>query len=60
LNLKGRERTSPPPVLIPKVETMAALAQDLPPVANQLAAAFWPGALTMVLQAQSTLEWDLG
>ena len=60
LNLKGRERTSPPPVLIPKVETMLALAQDLPPVANQLAAAFWPGALTMVLQAQSTLEWDLG
>ncbi|MEY3966618.1 MAG: hypothetical protein RLZ96_144, partial [Actinomycetota bacterium] len=60
LNLKGRERTSPPPVLIPKVETMSALAADLPLVANQLAAAFWPGALTMVLKAQTTLEWDLG
>ncbi len=60
LNLKGSERTSPPQVLIPKVETMSALAFDLPLVANQLAAAFWPGALTMVLQAQTTLEWDLG
>ena len=60
LNTKGRDRTSPPPVLIPKVETMSALATDLPLVANQLAAAFWPGALTMVLKAQSTLDWDLG
>jgi tRNA A37 threonylcarbamoyladenosine synthetase subunit TsaC/SUA5/YrdC len=44
LNAKGRDRTMPPPVLIPKVETMSALAADLPLVANQLAAAFWPGA----------------
>lgn len=60
LNAKGRDRTAPPPVLIPKVETMSALATDLPLVANQLAAAFWPGALTMVLKAQASLEWDLG
>lgn len=60
LALKGRDRTSPPPVLIPKVETMSALATDLPLIANQLAAAFWPGALTMVLKAQLSLDWDLG
>jgi len=60
LNAKGRDRTMPPPVLIPKVETLSALASDLPLVANQLAAAFWPGALTMVLKAQRSLEWDLG
>jgi L-threonylcarbamoyladenylate synthase len=60
LETKGRDRTAPPPVLIPRVETMSALATDLPLVANQLAAAFWPGALTMVLRAQSTLDWDLG
>ncbi len=60
LNAKGRDRAMPPPVLIPKVETMSALAADLPLVANQLAAAFWPGALTMVLKAQRSLEWDLG
>lgn len=40
LAMKGRDRTSPPPVLIPKVETMSALATDLPLIANQLAAAF--------------------
>ena len=39
---------------------MSALATDLPLVANQLAAAFWPGALTMVLKAQLSLDWDLG
>jgi len=60
LNAKGRDRTMPPPVLIPKVETLSALASDLPLVANQLAAAFWPGALTMVLKSQRSLEWDLG
>jgi len=60
LNAKGRDRTMPPPVLIPKVEILSALASDLPLVANQLAAAFWPGALTMVLKAQRSLEWDLG
>lgn len=60
LTAKGRGRNAPPPVLIPKVETMSALATDLPLVANQLAAAFWPGALTMILKAQPSLEWDLG
>ena len=60
LSTKGRERSVPPPVLIPKVETLSALATDLPLVANQLAAAFWPGALTMVLKAQPSLDWDLG
>lgn len=60
LNTKGRDKTMPPPVLIPKVETMSALATDLPLVANQLAAAFWPGALTLVLRAQVSLDWDLG
>ena len=57
---KGLEQPMPPTVLIPRVETMSALATDLPLIANQLAAAFWPGALTMVLKAQSTLNWDLG
>jgi len=60
LTTKGRERSVPPPVLIPKVETLSALATDLPLVASKLAAAFWPGALTMVLRAQPSLDWDLG
>ena len=60
LKTKGRDRSVPPPVLIPKVETLSALATDLPLVASKLAAAFWPGALTMVLRAQPSLDWDLG
>jgi L-threonylcarbamoyladenylate synthase len=60
LKTKGRDRSVPPPVLIPKVESLSALATDLPLVASKLAAAFWPGALTMVLRAQPSLAWDLG
>ena len=60
LKTKGRDRSVPPPVLIPKAETLSALATDLPLVASKLAAAFWPGALTMVLRAQPSLDWDLG
>jgi tRNA threonylcarbamoyl adenosine modification protein (Sua5/YciO/YrdC/YwlC family) len=60
LELKGRDRTTPPPVLIGDAETMDALAMQIPELARQLAAAFWPGALTMVLKAQPSLTWDLG
>jgi tRNA threonylcarbamoyl adenosine modification protein (Sua5/YciO/YrdC/YwlC family) len=60
LELKGRDRATPPPVLIGDTETMDALAMQIPELARQLAAAFWPGALTMVLKAQPSLTWDLG
>ncbi|MFM5905313.1 MAG: L-threonylcarbamoyladenylate synthase [Micrococcales bacterium] len=60
LTAKGRGRQSPPPVLIPNQRTMAALAEFVPEVATKLATAFWPGALTMILRAQPSLQWDLG
>ena len=60
LAAKGRDRQSPPPVLIPSAATMAGLATDVPEVAQKLAKAFWPGALTMILKAQPSLHWDLG
>ena len=60
LAAKGRDRQAPPPVLIPKAATMAGLATDVPDVAHKLADAFWPGALTMILRAQPSLQWDLG
>ena len=60
LAAKGRGRQSPPPVLIPSADTMPGLAADIPEVANRLAQAFWPGALTMILRAQPSLHWDLG
>jgi len=60
LDAKGRGRTSPPPVLIPGVPTLDALARDVPDTVRQLVDAFWPGGLTVVLHAQPSLQWDLG
>jgi L-threonylcarbamoyladenylate synthase len=60
LDAKGRERTSPPPVLIPGVPTLDALARDVPEPVRRLVAEFWPGGLTVILYAQPSLQWDLG
>lgn len=60
LEAKGRGRQSPPPVLIPSLDTLRALTDNPPVVAFTLAEKFWPGALTMILRAQPSLSWDLG
>lgn len=60
LDAKGRGRQSPPPVLIPNVGTLAALAADANEALHALADAFWPGALTIITQANPALSWDLG
>ncbi|CEA08570.1 Threonylcarbamoyl-AMP synthase [Arthrobacter saudimassiliensis] len=60
LAAKGRGRSMPPPVLIPRVQTMDGLAVDVPEQARALAEAFWPGGLTLILHAQPSLTWDLG
>lgn len=60
LAAKGRNRTMPPPVLIAQSATMDGLARDIPDAARKLAEAFWPGGLTLILQAQPSLTWDLG
>ncbi|GAA4180733.1 L-threonylcarbamoyladenylate synthase [Gryllotalpicola koreensis] len=60
LDAKGRGRQSPPPVLIPDLKTLDALAANVPDEARQLAEAFWPGGLTIVFSAQPSLVWDLG
>ncbi|WP_427869288.1 L-threonylcarbamoyladenylate synthase [Leucobacter luti] len=60
LDAKGRGRQSPPPVLIPNVGTLAALAAEVPAPLSALAERFWPGALTIVTTANPLLSWDLG
>jgi tRNA threonylcarbamoyl adenosine modification protein (Sua5/YciO/YrdC/YwlC family) len=60
LDAKGRGRTSPPPVLVPSIETLDALAEHVTPEMRSLAEAFWPGGLTIVVPARTTLAWDLG
>lgn len=60
LAAKGRGRQSPPPVLIPDLATLDALASEVPDPVRSLVEAFWPGGLTVVLPARPSLAWDLG
>ncbi|MFZ4840897.1 L-threonylcarbamoyladenylate synthase [Mycetocola saprophilus] len=60
LAAKGRGRQQPPPVLVADVGTLHALAENVPEIVTELVAAFWPGGLTIVLNAQPSLAWDLG
>lgn len=57
---KGRGREAPPPVLIPGVPTLEALAEEIPDPVRDLVDKYWPGGLTVILPARSTLTWDLG
>ncbi|MFI5698194.1 L-threonylcarbamoyladenylate synthase [Kribbella sp. NPDC051586] len=60
LDAKGRGRDMPPPVLISVVESLDALATDVPDDGRKLAQEFWPGPLTLICHAQTSLMWDLG
>jgi tRNA threonylcarbamoyl adenosine modification protein (Sua5/YciO/YrdC/YwlC family) len=60
LAVKGRGREMPLPVLVPSPQTVDGLAANVPAYARDLIRAFWPGPLTLVLPAQSSLMWDLG
>jgi L-threonylcarbamoyladenylate synthase len=60
LSAKNRGRTMPVPVLIGEASTLRGLVVRLPPVANELAQAFWPGGLTLVVEYAPSLAWDLG
>jgi L-threonylcarbamoyladenylate synthase len=60
LDAKGRGRDMPPPVLISVVESLDALATDVPEDGRKLCQEFWPGPLTVICHAQTSLMWDLG
>ena len=60
LEAKGRGRDMPTPVLVPNLRTLDGLLDVVPSVARELAEAFWPGALTIVVNHAATLQWDLG
>jgi L-threonylcarbamoyladenylate synthase len=60
LDAKGRGRDMPPPVLISVVESLDALATDIPDAGRKLCQEFWPGPLTVICHAQTSLMWDLG
>lgn len=60
LAAKGRSRQSPPPVLVADHRTLDALTVGAPAAVAKLTEKFWPGALTIICQAQPALTWDLG
>lgn len=57
---KGRSRELPLPVFVHSPKQLPGLAAHVGDEAERLMAAFWPGALTIVLAAQVGLRWDLG
>jgi L-threonylcarbamoyladenylate synthase len=50
---KGRPTTSPLIVHVASLEMARTLALDWPPMAEKLAAAFWPGPLTLVVRKRA-------
>ena len=50
---KGRPATDPIIVHLADVDQLDAVAQAVPDAARELAAAFWPGALTLILEKRS-------
>lgn len=58
--VKGWDRAVPPQVLLPGFPTLAALATEVSEPVKALTDEFWPGALTVIVPAQESLQWDLG
>ncbi|MDN6380425.1 MAG: L-threonylcarbamoyladenylate synthase, partial [Brevibacterium aurantiacum] len=56
----GRGRDMPPPVLVPRAETVFGLVDGVDEKLLALTARFWPGPLTIIANAQPSLDWDLG
>ena len=60
LAAKGRGRQMPPPVLVADPADLTGIVAEVPDVARTLMEAFWPGGLTLILDADGALTWDLG
>lgn len=60
LRAKGRGRDMPVPVLIGSWNTIDGLVFSVSQQARDLTRAFWPGALSLVVQQAPSLAWDLG
>jgi L-threonylcarbamoyladenylate synthase len=51
--VKGRPKTSALPILVNSIEQALVLAKEVPPGFLRLAKEFWPGALTIVVDASN-------
>lgn len=60
LDAKQRGQDMPPPVLIAERSMLRALVSSVPDGAKALAASFWPGPLTLILDQQKASRFRLG
>ena len=60
LAAKGRGRDMPVGVLVGSWHTIEGLVYSVPDTTRELIRAFWPGALSLVVQQAPSLQWDLG
>lgn len=58
-SIKGRNFNKAIAVLIGSMDQLPLLTADFSPLANKLASAFWPGALTLIVKIQSGLPSNL-
>jgi L-threonylcarbamoyladenylate synthase len=56
---KGRPATDPLIVHLPGLAQLESVAHSIPPLARQLAEAFWPGPLTLVLPRRSIVPLEV-
>ncbi len=57
--LKQRPKNNPILVLVPSPEYLKKLVQSIPYQAKKLMSAFWPGNITLVFKAKSTVSTSL-
>ena len=50
--IKGRPKNKPIPILVGSYQDVENIAQNLPEMFFQLASQFWPGALTLIVEAK--------
>ena len=60
LAAKGRGRDMPVPVLVGSWRGLDGLADQVTPSMRSLVETFWPGGLTLIVRAATSLAWDLG
>lgn len=57
---KSWDNPPAPQVLLPNADALHALGAEVPEAISLLTQRFWPGPLTVVVQAGSSLRWNLG
>jgi L-threonylcarbamoyladenylate synthase len=57
---KGRGRHMPPPVLVASADDAGTLVRSIPPGVDLLMHEFWPGGVTVIVEASPEVDWDLG